>query len=123
MFIIHFYILGALCEEDIDECEIQPGPCRNGATCLNQDGGFRCICVNGWEDPLCTTNVDDCAPRSCYNGGTCIDYVGYFRCQCTPGRLGKPGWYVLGFTNNNHNNNNNNSYNIQYLYSALNDTI
>lgn len=33
---------GRTCEEDINECDLQP--CGAGATCLNEAGSFRCIC-------------------------------------------------------------------------------
>ena len=33
---------------DIDECV--PAPCKNGATCVDLVGGYRCDCVAGhWK--------------------------------------------------------------------------
>jgi hypothetical protein len=36
---------------------------QNGATCANEEGGYSCICVNGYEGDNCEKNVDDCASR------------------------------------------------------------
>jgi hypothetical protein len=82
-----FCVLGTYCEEDVDECEKQI--CLNGGTCKNINGGFLCVCVNGWTGTHCEENIDDCINKPCFNGGTCIDRVGYFSCDCPVGRTGK----------------------------------
>lgn len=38
---------------DIDECFVY-SPCKNGATCINEVGTFRCICAPGWTGENCT---------------------------------------------------------------------
>lgn len=38
---------GNLCSRDIDECSLLQ-TCKNGATCVNFDGGFSCYCVPGY---------------------------------------------------------------------------
>lgn len=38
---------------DIDECFVY-SPCKNGATCINEVGTFRCICAAGWTGENCT---------------------------------------------------------------------
>ena len=43
-FII-LYFSGQFCEEDIDECLARP--CSNGATCIDEENGFHCICLHG----------------------------------------------------------------------------
>lgn len=37
---------------DVDECEVF-SPCRNNATCLNNNGSYQCDCVDGWQDQQC----------------------------------------------------------------------
>ena len=75
---------------DVDECSVgDVPPCKNGATCNNLYGSYLCLCVNGFTDVDCGTNIDDCADHSCYNGGTCRDQVGYYTCDCPPGKTGK----------------------------------
>jgi len=49
---------------------------------------FACLCVNGFEGPLCETNADDCAGRPCLYGALCTDRVASFHCVCPPGRTG-----------------------------------
>ena len=93
-FIVH-YIAGFYCNVDVDECKIHPGICKNGATCMNTNGNYTCICVNGWGGQNCTVNIDDCLTRPCYYGGTCHDKVGYYHCECP---LGKTGMYGFGVT-------------------------
>ncbi len=98
-------VAGATCTEDVDECAGSHSPCRNGGTCINHRGGYRCICVNGWTGQDCSINIDDCAIGPCYNGGTCHDRVGYYFCQCPRGKTGNAAvvnscsqcWYTLVF--------------------------
>lgn len=42
---------GTLCNDDIDEC--LHSPCSSGSTCLNTDGSYECICLEGRTGPLC----------------------------------------------------------------------
>ena len=85
----YFSLQGKYCTQDVDECVIQPRICQNGGTCMNEEGGYQCICVNGWEGKECTINKDDCKPMKCRNGGTCVDRVGYYTCTCPPGKTGR----------------------------------
>lgn len=43
---------------DVNECELQPGLCRNG-TCDNKVGGYNCNCAPGFT----LTVNDDCEGR------------------------------------------------------------
>lgn len=79
---------GSYCTEDVDECSAFPNICQNGATCANTEGGYSCICVNGYEGQNCEVNRDDCNPQPCLNGGTCHDRVGSYYCECPPGKTG-----------------------------------
>ena len=78
---------GRYCTVDVDECATL-SPCQHGATCHNQQGGYLCVCVNGWTGVNCEINIDDCAERLCFNGGTCHDRVGSYYCECPPGKTG-----------------------------------
>ena len=63
-------------------------PCRNGATCVNGTGDFRCLCDVGFQGTLCEQEVDECENEPCRNGGTCRDLIGTFKCSCPPGTSG-----------------------------------
>ena len=39
---------GRRCEMNINECE--SNPCQNEGTCIDERGGFRCICMPGKFD-------------------------------------------------------------------------
>lgn len=80
---------GQFCTEDVDECLLQPNACQNGGTCTNRNGGYGCVCVNGWSGDDCSENIDDCAFASCTPGSTCIDRVASFSCMCPEGKAGK----------------------------------
>lgn len=82
---------GQFCTEDVDECQLQPNACQNGGTCTNHNGGYACVCVNGWSGDDCSKNIDDCFTASCANGSTCIDRVASFSCICPEGKAGKDG--------------------------------
>ena len=78
---------GRYCLEDVDECTLN-NPCQNHGTCQNTEGGYECICVNGFIGKNCEENKDDCAGSPCLNGGTCHDKVGRYECECPLGKTG-----------------------------------
>ena len=41
---------------DINECT--NSPCKNGATCVNLDGSYRCDCKSGYSGDNCETGED-----------------------------------------------------------------
>lgn len=81
-------LIGQFCTEDVNECDLMPNSCQNGGTCLNTQGGYTCVCVNGWSGDDCSKNIDDCVNAACHLGSTCHDRVASFFCECPPGRTG-----------------------------------
>ena len=74
---------------DINECELSKTVCGvvNGTltgTCLNTDGGFTCICKEGYhldKYGKCV-DVDECKAFNVCRQGTCINTNGDYLCQC-----------------------------------------
>lgn len=54
------HLAGQTCEVDINECV--KNPCRNGASCQNTNGGYRCLCQAGYTGHNCESDIDDCRP-------------------------------------------------------------
>ena len=48
---------------------------------------YKCQCKDGWDGPLCLTNVDDCAHSPCAHG-TCTDQIAGYICTCDEGYEG-----------------------------------
>ena len=99
-------------------CDLNPGQCRNGATCTNDNqDGYTCSCPNGYTGENCEISKDKlfiylfiyskilkaklmitlhiialpCQLDSsqCQNGGTCKDdFLGSYHCQCSNGYTG-----------------------------------
>ncbi|KAM4590289.1 protocadherin Fat 4-like [Fundulus diaphanus] len=78
---------GSLCEDDIDECEVNP--CENNSTCENTAGSFHCHCQSGFSGSVCSADVDECLKVKCQNGGRCIQSQDGYYCQCMPGFEGE----------------------------------
>lgn len=64
-------------------------PCKNDATCLDDIGIYRCICMAGYEGVNCTEDVDECASSPCLNSPAdgCIHGINSYTCTCNPGML------------------------------------
>lgn len=61
--------------------------CQNGGVCANPQEFFECQCPDGFEDPLCTTNIDECKFHDCQHG-TCQDGINEYTCLCDLGWTG-----------------------------------
>ncbi|KAK3093194.1 hypothetical protein FSP39_012495 [Pinctada imbricata] len=71
---------------DLDECD--PAPCQNSGTCDDGLQSYTCICVEGFTDMNCSTNIDECASNPCMNSGICLDSINMYECQCSEGFSG-----------------------------------
>lgn len=60
-------------------------PCLNEGTCLDEIGGYRCICVPGYTGIQCETDIDECIDRPCLNNGVCTNLINGYRCLCPNG--------------------------------------
>uniref|UniRef100_A0A6Q2WYI0 Neurogenic locus notch homolog protein 1 n=1 Tax=Esox lucius TaxID=8010 RepID=A0A6Q2WYI0_ESOLU len=97
---------GPRCEMDVNEC--MSNPCQNDATCLDQIGGFHCICMPGttirmfplercisfvlvhcFSGGLCQIDIDECASTPCKNGAKCSDGPNKYTCECAEGYTGQ----------------------------------
>ena len=64
-------LLGNNCQTNIDECE--PGPCLNGATCIDGIAKYTCECRPGFEGVNCEKDIDECEIYTpCQNEAKCI---------------------------------------------------
>ncbi|XP_023930468.1 neurogenic locus notch homolog protein 1 isoform X2 [Lingula anatina] len=77
-------------------------PCKNNATCVQENGSFTCECSKNYVGVLCETFVvgDDtnrtqtnvsglCDTNPCMNNGSCLEREGEIICVCTSGFRGK----------------------------------
>ncbi|XP_069017360.1 protocadherin Fat 4 isoform X2 [Embiotoca jacksoni] len=78
---------GSLCEDDIDECEVNP--CENNGTCVNTAGSFYCQCQSDFSGSVCSADVDECLKVKCQNGGTCSPSQDGYHCHCVAGFEGE----------------------------------
>lgn len=80
-------ITGPTCDDNIDQCSWNS--CGANSTCLEQVGGYQCLCPPGRTGEECLDVVDFCdGGGRCLNEGTCISRGDIFSCQCVPGFQG-----------------------------------
>ncbi|KIH68047.1 calcium binding EGF domain protein [Ancylostoma duodenale] len=78
--------------EDIDECAENRHNCDPASsTCVNEDGGFRCECSEGYEGTggVCV-DVNECERgiAGCHSMAMCINQPGSCGCKCIHGFTG-----------------------------------
>ncbi|GIY44141.1 EGF-like domain-containing protein [Caerostris darwini] len=57
-------------------------PCKNGGTCTEVKGGYKCICPPTHTGTTCNEKFDPCKSKPCTNGGTCSVEKNAFKCNC-----------------------------------------
>ncbi|XP_029430269.1 fibrillin-1 [Rhinatrema bivittatum] len=75
--------------EDINECEVLHGICRNGE-CINERGSYRCRCNPGYTPDIMGTScvdLDECSesPKPC--NFICKNTEGSYLCSCPKGYI------------------------------------
>ena len=75
---------------DIDECATNNHDCDERAECINNDGGFTCLCLDGYTgDGRECGDIDECQlDDTCDANATCTNYDGTFTCECDEGYEG-----------------------------------
>jgi hypothetical protein len=85
---------GALCANDMDECNSKP--CANQASCTDSNtkatvpiDSYHCSCVRGYVGKTCNEDIDDCESSPCKASNTvCKDRIAAYVCACTNGWTG-----------------------------------
>ncbi|KAJ8042523.1 Fibropellin-3 [Holothuria leucospilota] len=64
-----------------------PNPCEEFSTitCIDMVNDYVCMCIDGFEDKNCSTNINDCMSDPCQNNSTCVDGIAIYSCMCLPG--------------------------------------
>lgn len=89
---------GVHCEINIDDCNPFFDPltkepkCFNKGKCVDQVGGYQCICPAGYVGERCEGDVNECLSNPCDPRGThsCIQLTNNYRCECRTGYTGEP---------------------------------
>jgi len=68
-----------------DDC--LSAPCQNGATCIDGNRFYTCVCLPGFIGDECDINVNECASSPCING-QCGDMVAGYHCYCPSDYVG-----------------------------------
>jgi len=64
-------------------------PCKNGASCIEQNGTSICACAPGFSGNDCSLDIDECADDGiCGAHGVCSNYFGSYSCTCDVGFSG-----------------------------------
>jgi len=76
---------------DVDECEQNLHTCSVHATCVNTDGGYDCICKDGFTgDGFKCSDVNECklGTHDCHAKADCTNTQGGYLCTCKEGYEG-----------------------------------
>lgn len=84
-FPLYFFTL-TLWWADINECELEPSPCK--FNCQNTEGSFICSCPKGYilnPDGLSCRDLDECATGQHNCEHECLNTPGSYKCTCPKG--------------------------------------
>ena len=56
MLLIKCTLSGAICESDVNECDLFQ-PCQNNASCTDRQNDFTCHCLPGWTGESLITSL------------------------------------------------------------------
>ena len=73
---------------DIDECVEKRDNCSLNADCIDEEGGFRCECDDGYTgDGVTCSDIDECTVGSakCPEYSQCVNENGKYSCLCDDG--------------------------------------
>ncbi|XP_028415041.1 cubilin-like, partial [Dendronephthya gigantea] len=76
---------------DVNECYFGTHNCAIGASCVNTNESFYCICENGYTgDGVTCTDINECelGIDNCHSQASCRNTNGSFDCSCNFGFSG-----------------------------------
>ena len=62
---------GDTCENDIDECLVEP--CKHNSTCNNLVNDYTCACHDGFTGKDCAQDILECDVNPCQNDASCYE--------------------------------------------------
>ncbi|CAE1254908.1 unnamed protein product [Acanthosepion pharaonis] len=65
---------GRYCDEEINECEVNPDACLNGGKCVDAVGHYICECKPGFSGKNCELYSDICQDDFCLDGKCHFDH-------------------------------------------------
>ncbi|KAG8198293.1 hypothetical protein JTE90_021547 [Oedothorax gibbosus] len=69
------------CDTEVNLC--YSSPCLNGGTCVRREGGFSCICKEGFTGQKCEVDLfnSTCHPGICRGGSQCVSTNSVISCK------------------------------------------
>ena len=58
-------------------------------SCCIANTSYKCICLAGFTDQNCSTDINECSSTPCKNRGVCDDELNSFSCSCPAGYSGE----------------------------------
>ena len=79
----------------LDECDLNPGACLYGGTCINGTNKYTCSCPTGFSGDNCEITPDYCSSKDCL-GNPCYNSLDDSSgvCHCQPDFYGSTGMYI-----------------------------